>query len=137
MDITVLILTVLLAASIALLGVLLRRTGRQGSELAELNSELSSLRADKARPADAAHSLQQLEECDAAGLRRARAGEGRGVQAVQIDGQVHGRALRGEHFHRLCKPLKGKGVHVRVRLCEAELLPLPAADAELVDAPVA
>ena len=33
MDITVLILTVLLAASIALLGVLLRRTGRQGSEL--------------------------------------------------------------------------------------------------------
>ena len=49
MDITVLILTVLLAASIALLGVLLRRTGRQGSELAELNSELSSLRADKAR----------------------------------------------------------------------------------------
>ena len=49
MDITVLILTVLLAASIALLGVLLRRTGRQGSELAELNSELSSLRADKVR----------------------------------------------------------------------------------------
>ena len=49
MDITVLILTVLLAASIALLGVLLRRTGRQGSELVELNSELSSLRADKAR----------------------------------------------------------------------------------------
>ena len=84
-----------------------------------------------------ANGFQQLQKAHAAGLRGAGAGEAGGVQAVEVDGQVNGHLAGTELLSELGKAREIELVHLGVGSCELEFGAVTAADAELVDAPVA
>ena len=84
-----------------------------------------------------ADGVQQLQKVDAAGLRGAGAGEAGGVQTVEVDGQVD-RGLAGtELLGQFGKAGEVELVHLGVLGCKLELGAVTAADAELMDVPVA
>ena len=85
-----------------------------------------------------ADGVQQLQKAHAARFGGAGAGEAGGVQTVEVDGQVdRAPCSRTELLGQFGKAGKVELVHLGVLGCKLELGAVTAADAELVDVPVA
>ena len=84
-----------------------------------------------------ADGLQKLQKADAARFGRACAGEGRRVKAVQINCQIDRHIGLAQPVGQLGQTGEVELVHIGVPCGKLKLFPIAAADAELVDAPVA
>ena len=111
--------------------------GRGNAGGVQRGGQLVEVGTDDVRPGHSADGIQQLQKAYAARFGGAGAGEAGGVQTVEVDGQVD-RGLAGtELLGQFGKAGEVELVHLGVLGCKLELGAVAAADAELVDVPVA
>ena len=111
--------------------------GRGNAGGVQRGGQLVEVGTDDVRAGHGADGVQQLQKAYAARFGGAGAGEAGGVQTVEVDGQVD-RGLAGtELLGQFGKAGEVELVHLGVLGCKLELGAVAAADAELVDVPVA